>query len=511
MSEERKKRRWRLVAIVIALLAIIVFGGRILIGKILLSRIQTSVKENLNANLSADSLSYRPPYSFVLHHCHFELPHHDAPPDLIDVAELRVTLDRLPFGGGPVLVKEIHMIDPVVQVAKSPAKIIDLQSLTSGSSESEEENGKKKPSQIVQIGRLKIEGGQILLQDSTPQRNTWAKIQLNMDATAASPSDYNFKITEAGPIARFDSDGSANVDHRIVSLDQFSFAADMNAPAPAADPLEQLIQQNHLRGYLGVNGTLYINSRHPAQNHGWVALTAKDVSGNLPVADTSIDALQLNAVASADRQGAMLSFSKFFVKSGQTSLGLDGGMIKTTGGALHATGLTGEYGDDRFTTSMDWPLISAEHGIVRLTNIDGVMNFHPPIADYPDPLDKIFGNFVPPGHGRSRDGSSGISPVEKSSTTTCKLHPAATPRRTSPFATSISRGSKAVGKFSPSKSRSTTSSARRWEEISRPMVPWRASGHISSGEKSPPTRPTCRKSRRCCKPNTWTNRNSMAS
>src|SRR5580658_3402521 len=141
MSETSTSRRWRRAAILVVTLLLIGVGLHRLLGKILLGKIQTAVQKNLNANLSADTLSYRPPYTFVLPHFHFVLPHHDAPPDIIDAAELKVTFDRLPFGGGPVLIKSLQLIDPVVQIAKSPDNIVDLQSL-SGGSESEQPNKK---------------------------------------------------------------------------------------------------------------------------------------------------------------------------------------------------------------------------------------------------------------------------------------------------------------------------------------------------------------------------------
>jgi hypothetical protein len=313
---------------------------------------------------------------------------------------LKVILDRLPFGGGPALVKDLQIIDPVVQIAKSPAKIIDLQSLSGGSSSEEEDATRKKPSQVVRIGHLKIVNARILLQDSSPRRNTWAPIQLNVEATGATPSDYKFKITESGPIARLDATGAVNVDHRILSLDQFALAADFNAPAPPADPLEQIVQRYRLRGSLAVDGSLYIDSHHSAKNRAWAAVTAKDVSGLLPGTNIAIDSFQLNSVTSVDTKGLLTTLSKFVVHSGNFSLAFDGGSIKTTPNSIDILGLTGQYGNDQFSLSANWPLVSAEHGIARLDDIDGRIDFHSPTPLYPDPLDAIFAQFKPTGPWR---------------------------------------------------------------------------------------------------------------
>jgi hypothetical protein len=391
MTHSPRFRRWRKVAIVLVALLLFVEGARLLIGHFLLKRIQTAVQQNLHATLSAGTLSYRPPYSFVIPHCHFVLPHHGAPPDVIDIAELRVTLNRLPFGGGPVLVKEIEMIDPVIQIAKSPRELTNFQ--TGGPPS----KPKKLPSQIVQIGRLIIRNGRILLQDQTPQRNTWNDIRLDVDAQGIAPSDYSFQFFATGPVARLHAQGVVNVDQKSAALDQFVLWANFDSPAPAADPLRQFAKQLNLHGFAGLNGHLRVNDPDPARNGLWATVWAKDLSILPTTSENHIDSIRLNALASVDRQGVQVNLAKFFARADQTAIAFDGGKITSSPGVLNIVDLTGSFGNDQLLLSTQLPLVSLEHGIIRMNNIDGRVNFHPPLPTYADPLDTIFAQFQPAG------------------------------------------------------------------------------------------------------------------
>ena len=397
MTPNRKARRWRLAGLILLLLLATAVGLRILLERFLLHKIQTAVQQNFHTNLSAE-LSYRPPFTFVIRDCHFAIPHHAAPADLIDVAEVRVTLSRLPLGGGPTLVKDLELIDPVV----------DLQSLFPSAPE-QPENGKRNPSQVLQIGHLIIKNGRIVLEDPSAQRNAWGQIRLNLDAAGTSPADYRFNFAAGGPIARLGADGSVNVDRRVASLDHFALKADFDsAPrALAQDPLAVLAAQYRLHGTASVEGSAHIDTRHPANNFGWAAFTVANGAAYLPDADLPINSIQLSALASFDKTDVRVTVSNFLEHSEGTSISLDRGAFRAAGDALNVIGLDGKYGNDQFTLSAQVPLISASHGILRMNDIDCRADFHPPSPIYFDPMDTIFAQFRPAGLWRIQGWMTG--------------------------------------------------------------------------------------------------------
>ncbi|MGA3066912.1 MAG: AsmA-like C-terminal region-containing protein [Tepidisphaeraceae bacterium] len=411
MAWKRNARRWRIAGLIVVMLLAGVVGLRLLVEHLLLQRIQAAAQQNLNTHLSAE-LTYQPPFTFVIRHCHFTIPHHDRPADLIDVGELRLTLRRLPIGGGPTLLRDVELIDPVVHIAKSPEEALDLQSLFSSGSE-QPQTQKKKPSEVVQIGHLSLKNGRIVLEDPAAGRKAWAEIQLDADATGTGPGDYTFRFSGVGPIASLSASGSVNVDDRAASLDQFALKADFGSSTAAValaggrDPLALLAKQYHLRGSWGLQGTAHVDARHPSRDRAWAEVTINDATAYVPEANFPLDALQLDAVGSYDQHQTLVTVSKFLVRSGETSLGFDGGIFRSAGQTLDISGLSGNYGNDRFTVSTQLPLLAIAHGNLRLNNVDGVIDFHPPSPIYFDPMDTIFADFRPEGPWRVRGWITG--------------------------------------------------------------------------------------------------------
>ncbi|MGD0460971.1 MAG: hypothetical protein ABSB74_00640 [Tepidisphaeraceae bacterium] len=138
-------------------------------------------------------------------------------------------------------------------------------------------------------------------------------------------------------------------------------------------------------------------------------------TGGLDVSGSAEFTAAMNGPVSPDADlkdasgGGQLVFNNLSVQPPTFPLpvsNISGPPIRLARGMLILRDLQAHYGRDRFQlSSARVALGQLKHGVVRCSDLNGVLSFHPPNADYPPPLDVAFrkaqpgGEFYFTGHG----------------------------------------------------------------------------------------------------------------
>src|SRR4051812_18455370 len=102
---KRRRRLLRFVIVAVAALTTLYVVATFALAPFVRSKLQRTVSDNLHAQLEIGSLSYRFPYGVTVRDASFATdPQHGAV-ELVRVARLDLSLAKLPFGKGPIVVK----------------------------------------------------------------------------------------------------------------------------------------------------------------------------------------------------------------------------------------------------------------------------------------------------------------------------------------------------------------------------------------------------------------------
>ena len=93
------------------------------VGRVLGVKLTALLQERINAQVSADSFFYWPPYGLWARNCRVTFTDEQGNRnDLLQIKSFRVTLAQLPTGGGPLVIQDITVRQPVVHLIVTAAR-----------------------------------------------------------------------------------------------------------------------------------------------------------------------------------------------------------------------------------------------------------------------------------------------------------------------------------------------------------------------------------------------------
>jgi len=334
MRRIRLSKRWRFgLSAVLAVVLLLAVAAQLLVGPILLWELRAMALQHLHAQLSVAEISYEFPHVLVARGCHLAPLAGAAANDSLDVAELRVTLDRLPLHRGPLRVKELLLSRPTVHIVRNAGAVADWGQILSSQAQAASRPQTPAPSKIstmIQLQHVIIEGGKLILEDRAAAA-VWSG-QFSADVVARGPADYGFAIGAVGPATdRLSAQGAVNVDDRLVSLQHFVLTAraDPKAPLPL---IEKWLEPYQARGSLRIEASGRFSGADPAQNQASASVTLQDGSAFSPQVGVPLESLQLVLQAALGRQGITARVSQLSARSGNARLVLDEGAILSLDG-----------------------------------------------------------------------------------------------------------------------------------------------------------------------------------
>ena len=303
MAERRKfpwLRRLKWPAIVFALLLVIVYVILpLIITPVIRNRLQKQLSTQLDAELQMGRVYYWFPYGVSVSDAVLLARNQQgAPIQLLKIDKLKLSLARMPFGEGPLVIRKLILKRPEIHLlvtdegvvgrhlpvktdapAASPASQPDPappQSTQPAPATAPTTTPQRRPklSEMLELQHVRVEDAQIIYEDRQDPQSVpaaWRNINIDLATSPASNPIYQFDFTASnGAMADLRIAGSINIDELEASLTQIS--AKMNLAAkgdesavPAA--LQRLLLDNNVRGNVALNGkaTLPLRKMEEAQ------------------------------------------------------------------------------------------------------------------------------------------------------------------------------------------------------------------------------------------------------
>ncbi|HWB53632.1 MAG TPA: AsmA-like C-terminal region-containing protein [Tepidisphaeraceae bacterium] len=190
--------------------AFVVFAVPVIVAHIAKSKLEAMVRENLNATLTMDGATYRPPYTLIMRDAklHVAGPNGQDVP-VVSIDELMVKLGGLPHKDTPLVIKQVVLDHPVVKLMSAPKFMQELRHLVRPT---EHEGPKKALSEEFRMGNLTLNGGQI-----SYDRETLRDLNADVKMDAKNPANYRYSFSmhdKAGFYVQ--AAGSYDIDHQIL-------------------------------------------------------------------------------------------------------------------------------------------------------------------------------------------------------------------------------------------------------------------------------------------------------
>ena len=280
----KSSRRWRRFFFRIAL-ALIVLGVGVAIaapraiGWIIGSQLKSQLALNLNARLEFSQVIYQFPYSVHIDKARLIIPSTTGgKKSTVDIAQLHLTLAKLPTGPGAVVVQKLLIDNPVVHLSAAGPLA------PSASPANPPSTPPRKLSDIFQLQRVSIRNGQFEYDFNQTGQNlpkmVWGHLDASMTTTASAPGIYKFAVAIADlPVVKVSSSGSFDIDTLQLNVDKINLAlqCDPNNPSQQIPPkVLAIIQQYQLAGQLTMHGSARIPMKSPARLWCNTMLTLKD-------------------------------------------------------------------------------------------------------------------------------------------------------------------------------------------------------------------------------------------
>ena len=288
---ERRKFRWlrrlKWPGIVVALLIGLVYGLLpLIVTPMIRSRLQKQLSTQLNAELQMGRVYYWFPYGVSVSDA--VLVARDQQGEairLLKIDKLKLSLARLPFGEGPLIIRKLILQRPQIHLLVTDEGIVGRHSLvkdespepqaTTTTSEpapatvpSQQPQRRPKLSEMLELRQVRVEDAQIIYEDrKSPQSvpAAWRNINIDLATTPATNPLYAFDFTAAnGTLAELRMSGTINVDELEVSLKQIAARVNLanqenESAVPAA--LQRMLLDNHVRGNFDMSGTALLPLR----------------------------------------------------------------------------------------------------------------------------------------------------------------------------------------------------------------------------------------------------------
>ena len=297
-----RRRRGRLLWILTALLLLSAatwLFGPTLATPIIRAKLQEMIASQLNAELRIGGLQYRFPYGVVVNDASLVT----ADPaggtvELITLPRLELSLARLPFGPGPLVIRTLSLDEPSIHLIHTAGGLVGRRTLVRPIQE--REAAPMKLSEMFELRRTAINNGRVVYEDRAKNGSVplvWRGISISLLTSPAANPLYTYQFTAGSPpVATVSASGTFNIDQLDLLVDQLKMqiAADPDAretPAPAI--VQDLLQRNRVRGRLQINASAHVPLKATSQSRFNATLRLSDAQASPPDFPQALDQLSL--------------------------------------------------------------------------------------------------------------------------------------------------------------------------------------------------------------------------
>jgi hypothetical protein len=304
------------------------------------AKLQSVIREQLNAELEIGSLAYDFPNGVSVFDARLVANDPQGKPvDLLTARRLSITLAGLPILPGPLRVRSIVIESPSVHLIETCDGLV-------GRGLTDKPDAQEKLSELFELQRLALIDGSIVYEDRTVSGAVplvWRGFQIDLKTAARSTADYAFDVTAgAGNAATLAASGSLNIDDLLLHLDRCDVkvrvdpAKAEDSPLPAS--LQPLLRDYQVSGEiaLGASGDVPIVDPHRA--NVTATLDLPRASGKLPGADAPLDELSMKLSMRAEplpagppaqqKLGVLkVKLDQLLARGRETSVRVEGGNI----------------------------------------------------------------------------------------------------------------------------------------------------------------------------------------
>lgn len=319
-------------------LALLLVGliGLWCIGQILGHKLIGLLGERLNAQVSAGGFYYLPPYGLLAKDCRVVVRDADGTAyDLLEIQSLRVALAEAPVHGGPLIIQDLTVRQPVIHLIRTIQGLEGETGLVKPPPPGTDNAGKPKHklSEILRLRHVSIIGGQVIYEDRTlpePSPMKWSGIDVHIETSPKGPADYDFNFTGANAgLADFVANGQINVDDRRALIEHFLLSAHPSEDRFASELPPQLasaLAKHRVQGNLKIEGSAAADLLESSRDQLDAVLTLAEARAFSPELNAWLDQLHFSLKLGADFAGLSAIVSNFAAHSGNATLSIRDGL-----------------------------------------------------------------------------------------------------------------------------------------------------------------------------------------
>jgi hypothetical protein len=332
---KRKRRILRLLVLALGALLSLYLAAPFALSPIVRNKLQRTVSDHLHARLDIGALSYHFPYSVTVRDASFAADEQHGNVELLRVKRLDLSLAKLPFGRGPIVVQNVVITEPVVHVVRDEQGNFIGAHLAKRDLESPPDWRRLKLSDFLRLRHFDLQRATFVYEDrahpdAPPMEWRDLNARLQLQPSSASRYDLHFSADNE-PIAKLNLTASADVDAWTIDVSKLAVSVHVN-PTAQRSPLPAQIQE--MLAMLGIEGTVHVEAS------GGVPL--KDPSGMNFVVQTQLDHVR---AAPEDRKWALedLTASLRATVSDKVQLEVTRFDARGMGGRLQISQLAGKF------------------------------------------------------------------------------------------------------------------------------------------------------------------------
>ncbi len=258
-SGHKHKKRFRRLTTIFVTLLVLALTGPLWIGWIIGVKLRSEIAQRTGATLHTGLVLYLPPYTLHLSHARLVLPNSADP--ILAIAELRVSLARLPLGTGPLLISELDITRPTVHLTQDTAT---LSALSAPSASSSPSAAPVKLSDLFELRHIAITDGKMQYDgQSAATPIIWEHLSADLKTTPVSAANYLFQFTaHDAPLADISAAGQVDIDTLMLNISSLNLDSQVG-PAHPAEQLPSQVQEIFRRFAVAGHITLTAAARIP--------------------------------------------------------------------------------------------------------------------------------------------------------------------------------------------------------------------------------------------------------
>ena len=269
----KHRKRWWIVGGLLALPLLVYLIGPRLAAPFVRAKLQGMISRELNASLTMDDLAYDFPYGVRARNA--ALVAKDTAGnnvDLIRVKKLQLSLVKIPWGDGPLLIERVVIDQPSVNLIFDEKGLVGSKEVVKEKKKDEggpaaAVGGTQRPSDYFRLRRFEIKHGQVLYHNRAwpGARNeppvTWKDINVAIDITPENAAVYRYEVAARNdPIMTAEVRGKVDIDERKLDVEKYNVAVKAQKGAKYEDlppVVRKALESNEIDGALTISGKAF--------------------------------------------------------------------------------------------------------------------------------------------------------------------------------------------------------------------------------------------------------------